>query len=194
MGILNRIKSALTQPSINDIELYEIIAKEIAAGSFREGLWAKALSEADFVEGKAHGIYMRMAVQTLKQEISNKEKINTMADNSQEVPSKRIFIKDQNIFEGNARVLFIRPKSFVGSLINYILTIDGRQAALLASGEKVEFILSPGKHTLLAYAESDKLRFPHIDEFQQGKCYFYIIKTGIQWDELPVTLERFTLT
>ncbi len=69
MGIWNKLKDALFEPSINDVGLYEKVAAEIKAGYRRDGLWAKALAECDFNEQKASSIYMKMAVKSLQQEI-----------------------------------------------------------------------------------------------------------------------------
>lgn len=49
--------------------LYEAVAKEIASGVKKEGLWAKALAEAEGNDTKAKAIYMRFRVQSMKDEI-----------------------------------------------------------------------------------------------------------------------------
>ncbi len=69
MGLLDKIKTLVTQPSTDDAALYGAIAEEIAQGYRREGLWAKALTEVDFDKSKAKAIYMRMAVKVLGQEL-----------------------------------------------------------------------------------------------------------------------------
>jgi hypothetical protein len=68
MGILNDIRDLLSRPSIDDEHLYAQVAREIDAGHRREGLWAKALSEANFDHNKAQALYMRMAVIAIQRE------------------------------------------------------------------------------------------------------------------------------
>jgi hypothetical protein len=74
MGILNKLKEMFLQPSIDDADYYAHIAREIDAGQMRDGLWAKALAESDYDDGKARGLYMRMAVAALKQEQARNQK------------------------------------------------------------------------------------------------------------------------
>jgi hypothetical protein len=62
MEILNRLRDALTQPSIEDEHFYALVAKKIDSGYIREGLWAKALADSTFDKAKARATYMRMAV------------------------------------------------------------------------------------------------------------------------------------
>ncbi len=69
VGILNKLKSLVSTPSADDADLYAAIAREIEQGYRREGLWAIALTEAEFDELKAQTIYMRMAVKDLRQEL-----------------------------------------------------------------------------------------------------------------------------
>lgn len=78
MGILNRLKDALHEPSIDDADLYADIAREIDSGNLRPGIWAKALAEADFDEKKGRALYMRMAVRARQQEISAEMKCENL--------------------------------------------------------------------------------------------------------------------
>ena len=69
MGILNRLRDILTQPSNDDAYLYGRIAEEMEAGAIRKPLMAKALAESNFDEKKSRAIYMRMAVKALESEL-----------------------------------------------------------------------------------------------------------------------------
>ena len=68
MGIFDRLRDMLTQPSIDDAHLYAEIANELDSGFLRDGIWAKALAESGFDESKARTLYMRMAVKALAKE------------------------------------------------------------------------------------------------------------------------------
>lgn len=68
MRILKALRDALTQPDTSDAELYGYIAEEVASGFLRDGIWAKALTEAEFDQARAKAIYMKMAVASLKVE------------------------------------------------------------------------------------------------------------------------------
>ena len=72
MGIIDRLRNALIEPSIDDVQLYAAISKEIDSGFMREGIWAKALAESDFNDAKARALYMKMAVKALQKELSDK--------------------------------------------------------------------------------------------------------------------------
>ena len=106
MGILNSLRNVLSQPSIDDAHLYAQIAKEIESGYMREGLWAKALSEADFVDGKARSIYMRMAVRVIQQEARDQTKQE--ASRQQIAMQQAIELYDKGQYSAAAEGLFLR--------------------------------------------------------------------------------------
>ncbi len=73
MSIFNKFKNLISQPSTDDAYLYAIVAKELAQGIYRDGLWAKSLAEAEFDENKAKALYMRMAVTVISEEVARSQ-------------------------------------------------------------------------------------------------------------------------
>lgn len=59
-------KSALDR--LAEEQLYETVALEIKNHELREGLWAKALAEAKGDQDQAKGVYIKLRVQSLKDE------------------------------------------------------------------------------------------------------------------------------
>src|SRR5262245_22001679 len=55
----------------DDEPLYEVVAGELARGEVRQGLWVKALASSDYEERKAKAVYIRLRVNSLKQELSD---------------------------------------------------------------------------------------------------------------------------
>ena len=56
-------------------QLYEHVTHELASGQRRDGLWAKALANADGAEAKAKALYIRYRVQSIKDEMEIHEAI-----------------------------------------------------------------------------------------------------------------------
>src|SRR4051794_31672912 len=61
------------------------------------------------------------------------------------VPADRVFLQSLAP-DGNARVIFVRDQGFSGGGVYNHLFVDGRRAASLDPGEKVEFVVAPGEH------------------------------------------------
>jgi hypothetical protein len=74
------IKSGSAVQRKNEEELYEVVAQEMADGERRTGLWLKALEKAEGDEGKQVSEYIKLRVQSLKDE---------MDFNSQYIPSDK---------------------------------------------------------------------------------------------------------
>jgi|SRR5690348_6448960 len=105
MGILNRLRDLLTQPSIDDAHLYASVAKEIESGYKREGLWAKALAESYFDEDKARAIYMRMAVKALQLEA--RASIAQEASRQQSAMQQAVALYDKGQYAAALEGLFL---------------------------------------------------------------------------------------
>lgn len=74
MSILNRLRDALVVLDTTDEALYAVVAREIASGTLREGLWAKALAESQFDAEIAKAKYINLRVASLKQELADTER------------------------------------------------------------------------------------------------------------------------
>ena len=77
MSFFKRFKSDGAKNRLSEEYLYELVAKEISSGVKRDGLWAKALSESGMNEELAKAVYIKLRVQSLKDELVLKnEKLN----------------------------------------------------------------------------------------------------------------------
>ena len=99
---------------------------------------------------------------------------------AQAVPDNRIFRAERLPYEGNARALFVRDVGLTGSAVYQHLFIDGKIAASLNPGEKVEFVLPPGEH-IFGVVPTDPFGTNSLNTIDQdmkpGKRYFYRIQT-----------------
>ena len=69
MGIFSSAKAKLAAQTLEEEQLYEWAAEEVAVNNIRPGLMAKALSETDGDETKAAARYIKLRVETMKAEI-----------------------------------------------------------------------------------------------------------------------------
>ena len=60
-----------SSPSVIDEAAYEIIAAELASLHVKQGLWTKALSDADWNESKAKSYYVKMRHEQLLDELNS---------------------------------------------------------------------------------------------------------------------------
>jgi len=65
------------------------------------------------------------------------------------VPSSRLFAF-QSQAHGDSTLVVTRDKGFVGSGCNTTVSIDGRRAAEVGSGETAKFRVAPGEHIVSA--------------------------------------------
>ena len=78
MGLLEDLKAQGASSRITEEALYAEALREIEQGIRRDGLWAKALSQAKMQEDEARARYIELRVQALRDEIALIEK--SMAD------------------------------------------------------------------------------------------------------------------
>jgi uncharacterized membrane protein YhaH (DUF805 family) len=67
-GWVSAVKAKLAANNIPDEAYFEMASKEIRGGNLREGLWTKAWSEAMGDQTKAQAIYIRLRVESMKEE------------------------------------------------------------------------------------------------------------------------------
>lgn len=75
MSTIKKLRDALVGPDTTDEALYAVVAREIASGTLREGLWAMALADAQFDETTAKAKYISLRVASLKQELAHAKQI-----------------------------------------------------------------------------------------------------------------------
>lgn len=108
------------------------------------------------------------------------------------VPAERIFLSEKVSLLENARAVFLRDVGFTGSGVYHHLFIDGKKAASLDPGEKVEFVLPPGEH-IFGVIPTDPFGVHQLNtidqELKPGRNYFYRIQTD--GNSFRTVIQRF---
>jgi hypothetical protein len=99
MSIFGKYKTNQAISRLSEEMLYAKVAEEIQRGIRRDGLWAKAISEAELNEDKAKAIYIKLRVQSLVDEINlskeaDEQKI-TRTKSTAELPKDKKYVKDK---------------------------------------------------------------------------------------------------
>ena len=79
MGIFDTVKKTTIASRRYEEKLYEVALKEFENDDIRKGLYAKALSKADGDKEKANGIYLKLRVQSIIDDVES-EQINRRED------------------------------------------------------------------------------------------------------------------
>ncbi len=66
--MFKKIKAKLSAQRLNEEKLYAYVLDEMDQGIKRNGLWAKAISDARGIDGKAEALYIKYRVQSLYDE------------------------------------------------------------------------------------------------------------------------------
>jgi len=70
MGIFDDIKAKGAAYRLTEEALYAEALREIESGQRRDGIWAKAMAESDMDQDKAGAKYIKLRVQSLKDEVT----------------------------------------------------------------------------------------------------------------------------
>jgi len=70
VAILDALKKKDAKSRLTEEILYAEVLREVEGGVRRDGLWAKALSDTDFDEAKAKSLYIKLRVQSLRDELN----------------------------------------------------------------------------------------------------------------------------
>ena len=73
MGLFDKVKKTTIESRRYEEKLYEVALEEVEAGERRKGLYAKALSKADGDTEKADGIYLKLRVQSIMDDIESEQ-------------------------------------------------------------------------------------------------------------------------
>lgn len=79
MGIFDDIKAKGAAYRLTEEALYAEAFREIEAGQRRDGIWAKAMAESNMDKGKAGAKYIKLRVQSLKDETTVFIKVMSLA-------------------------------------------------------------------------------------------------------------------
>lgn len=70
MSIFDDIRAKGAAYRLTEESLYAEALREVESGQLRDGIWAKALAESDMDQGKAGARYIKLRVQSLKDEVT----------------------------------------------------------------------------------------------------------------------------
>ena len=79
MGIFDKVKKTTIASRRYEEKLYEVALEEFENDEIRKGLYSKALSKADGDKEKADGIYLKLRVQSIMDDVQS-EQINRRED------------------------------------------------------------------------------------------------------------------
>ena len=79
MGIFDKVKKTTIASRRYEEKLYEVALREFENDEIRKGLYAQALSKADGDKEKADGIYLKLRVQSIMDDVQS-EQINRRED------------------------------------------------------------------------------------------------------------------
>lgn len=100
----------------------------------------------------------------------------TPLNKAQFVPPEKVYLKQELPVEGNATAVFVRDGAGVGDTLNFHIFIDGKKAASLDLGEKVEFVLPAGEH-IFGVIPTNPFGVHTLNtidqELKSGRRYFY---------------------
>jgi hypothetical protein len=71
MGLFDKVKKTTIESRRYEEKLYEVALEEVEAGEVRKGLYAKAVAKADGDKEKADGIYLKLRVQSITDDIES---------------------------------------------------------------------------------------------------------------------------
>ncbi|WP_444891211.1 hypothetical protein [Microbulbifer sp. DLAB2-AA] len=109
-------------------QLYEIVVEELAQGLRRNGLWAKAVANANGQDEKAKALYIQYRVQSLKDELE----LARQASKAQQPPPQSAFTNNATPENFNPEPSSENEKStWIHTLV---WTIGGLYGALYISG------------------------------------------------------------
>lgn len=80
MGLFDNLKTAGAANRLTEEALYAEALREIESGMRRDGIWAMAMAESDMDQGKAGARYIKLRVQSLKDEITLQLKAATLVE------------------------------------------------------------------------------------------------------------------
>jgi len=73
MGLFDKVKKTTIESRRYEEKLYEVALEEVEAGEVRKGLYAKAVAKADGDKEKADGIYLKLRVQAIMDDIESEQ-------------------------------------------------------------------------------------------------------------------------
>ena len=88
-----------------DERLYEQVVTELSRGEIRQGLWAKAIADAEGIDEKAKSFYIKYRVQSLKDEWSLAEHEKAQKDENNKRKELQALRERNAILKKNSYIL-----------------------------------------------------------------------------------------
>ena len=99
MSILDKLREAKIQGRLQESLYYEIVANELEKGQMDKGLHTQAFAEADGNENKAKALYIKLRVESLKDELYIHEKEHKKKKSTED---QNKYKKPENSFRNTA--------------------------------------------------------------------------------------------
>ena len=127
MNLWNIAKAVKARPRVTDEILYETVSQELKRDEKKDGLWLKALTQQDFDEDKAKPVYIKLRVQSLRDEASVTQviidELNAEADQKlRDEEAKKA--SEDGAFEADLKSQIEKPGTFL-NVISGILQLLG---------------------------------------------------------------------
>ena len=127
MGIFKNFKHNSAVDRLNEERIYEIVINEIKSGKRREGIWGQALEKANGDLKKTEANYIKLRVQSLKDEFEiqknierdkqlKKDEIAKLKKSTKNSVTKTIIKKPKNKDE-------VSGKKFLTFILLFLLTL-----------------------------------------------------------------------
>ncbi|APD89769.1 hypothetical protein BM524_08210 [Alteromonas mediterranea] len=112
--------------------LYEQVVTELSRGEKRQGLWAKAIADAEGIDEKAKSFYIKYRVQSLKDEWSLAEHEKAQKEENNKRKELQALRERNAILRKNSRNKFKNEMlgfaAFFTAIVSLLLTIVGATA------------------------------------------------------------------
>jgi hypothetical protein len=84
MGLFDNLKSAGAANRLSEEALYAEALREIESGLRRDGIWAMAMAQSEMDSARAAALYIKLRVQSLKDELVLQERAAILAEAQKE--------------------------------------------------------------------------------------------------------------
>ena len=141
MSILDKLREAKIQGRLEESMFYEIVANEMEKGEYFKGLQTQAFAEAEGDERKAKALYMKLRVESLKDQlyVFEKEKSKPNKNDSKECSFKNEQTSDKNKIQKISRleIVFV-GLFFVVVIVFFYVTFAHQDTEVISYTKKEE--------------------------------------------------------
>ena len=77
MGLFRKLQKVAADVRKAEEALYAMAMEEVTSGDLKPGLWAKAFADSEGSEARAKALYLKLRVQTMKDELASMDRAFT---------------------------------------------------------------------------------------------------------------------